>query len=74
MEIDVFEKEFRSFLSILQNEEVTASMYSYLKNNYFDNRTQWAYCYRRGCGINTNMHLESMHRVIKYVYLERKMH
>ncbi|GFS72853.1 uncharacterized protein NPIL_603981 [Nephila pilipes] len=45
--------------------------------NYFEHvyckRTEaWAYCHRKWLGINTNMHIESMHRTIKYVYLQGK--
>lgn len=32
----------------------------------------WAYCFRIGAGINTNMHLERMHRTLKYTYLKGK--
>ena len=31
-----------------------------------------AACFRKGCGINTNMHLESMHKTIKHIYLQGK--
>lgn len=30
---------------------------------------KWVYCYRKNLGINCNMHLESMHKTIKYYYL-----
>lgn len=30
----------------------------------------WAYCYRKYLGVNCNMHLESMHKIIKYFYLD----
>ena len=32
----------------------------------------WAYCYRAGLGINTNMAVEAFHRVFKYNYLRGK--
>ena len=31
---------------------------------------KWAYCFRAYSGLNTNMHLERMHGVIKYIYLK----
>ncbi|KAJ8927486.1 hypothetical protein NQ314_020049, partial [Rhamnusium bicolor] len=40
-----------------------------LKKYYYENCKLWAYCYRKHCGINTNMYLESMHKQIKYFYL-----
>ncbi|CAH0555155.1 unnamed protein product [Brassicogethes aeneus] len=42
----------------------------YFENYYCANKMSWAYCYRLYSGINTNMHLESMHKVLKYIYLE----
>lgn len=68
----IFEKDLQNFLNILISDEDTKHMYDYLVRNYFENRFQWAYCYRKGSGINTNMHLESMHKVVKYIYLEGK--
>ena len=32
----------------------------------------WAKCYRQDSFLNTNNHLESMHRLLKYVYLDGK--
>lgn len=32
----------------------------------------WAYCFRLHSRLNTNMHLERMHRTIKYLYLNAK--
>lgn len=69
---ETFEKELERFLEILNTDEETYTMGEYLIQNYYNNRFQWAYCYRKLCGINTNMHLESMHKVIKYFYLEGK--
>ncbi|KAJ8964006.1 hypothetical protein NQ314_005218 [Rhamnusium bicolor] len=44
----------------------------YFKNFYGANCPQWAYCYRKSSGINTNLRLESMHKIIKYIYLDAK--
>nr|CAI5837170.1 unnamed protein product [Callosobruchus analis] len=44
----------------------------YFKQYYVENAVAWAYCYRRGAGINTNMHIERTHQTIKYIYLEGK--
>ncbi|XP_067136762.1 uncharacterized protein [Centruroides vittatus] len=32
----------------------------------------WAYCYRLYCGLNTNMHIENMHKCIKHTHLQGK--
>ncbi|GFV27532.1 SWIM-type domain-containing protein [Trichonephila clavipes] len=45
---------------------------NYFNKYYFDHCEKWAYCYRKGLGINTNMSLEILHRTIKHNYLERK--
>ena len=35
-------------------------------------RIEWARCYRKCCMANTNMFIESFHRVLKVVYLHHK--
>lgn len=42
---------------------------AYFKSNYANRCKQWAYCYRISAGINTNMHLEAFHKVLKHVYM-----
>lgn len=44
----------------------------YFKKYYMENADLWAYCFRIGAGINTNMHIERMHQTIKYLYLHGK--
>lgn len=44
----------------------------YFSKYYGSCYKSWAYCYRVNAGINTNMHLESMHRAIKHIYLKGK--
>ncbi|KAB0805351.1 hypothetical protein PPYR_02321 [Photinus pyralis] len=67
-----FEKYYEEFLTELCNDPDTKSFYEYFCNNYGNNYLSWAYCYRKELQINTNMYLESMHRIIKYEYLEGK--
>lgn len=50
----------------------TKDFSQYFLNFYFNNYEEQAYCFRKNCGINTNMRLESMHKVIKYFYLGGK--
>ena len=40
---------------------------------YYDNCDRWALCFRSGSPMNTNMHTESFHRVLKIVYLKQKV-
>lgn len=44
----------------------------YFKREWSGKKEWWAYCYRRGLGINTNMVVEAFHRVFKYSYLKGK--
>ena len=36
-------------------------------------KEQWASCYRQQSFINTNMHVEAFHHVLKYIYLNGKV-
>lgn len=55
-----------------QSDPEFGDFIKYFKDNYFNNKEHWAYCYRLHAGINTNMHLERLHRTIKYTYLKGK--
>nr|ABR23447.1 hypothetical protein [Ornithodoros parkeri] len=33
---------------------------------------EWATCFRTECDISTNMKLESFHKVLKYLFLDKK--
>ena len=46
--------------------------YEYFKRTYAKRPEQWATCYRIGCVANTNMFIESFHRLLKVVYLQSK--
>ncbi|GBN87583.1 hypothetical protein AVEN_99720-1 [Araneus ventricosus] len=41
----------------------------YFFEYYVKNVKSWAYCYRLHAGVNTNMHIERMHKTLKYIYL-----
>jgi len=70
------EKDFQEILKNAINtfcgDEDTTVWGDYFQKNYGNNYKLWAACFRKGCGINTNMHLESMHRTIKHCYLHGK--
>uniref|UniRef100_A0A6P7GKQ4 Uncharacterized protein LOC114343590 n=2 Tax=Diabrotica virgifera virgifera TaxID=50390 RepID=A0A6P7GKQ4_DIAVI len=72
LKVDIFNRRFVEFLTQLENDSDTVKFYEYLTKNYSSNTKSWAYCYRKELLINTNMYLESMHRIIKYEYLEGK--
>nr|CAH7758959.1 unnamed protein product [Callosobruchus chinensis] len=67
-----FENLLQKTMCLLLEDPDTKAFGEYFHTNYFFKRKMWAYCYRKSCGINTNMHIESMHKTIKYFYLEGK--
>jgi len=52
------------------SDDDTKEFASYFDNFYVKRVSEWAYCYRKSSFINTNMYLESFHKVFKYYYLE----
>lgn len=69
---DVFQIKLVSAVNLMLKDKDTYNFGQYFKTNYVNNFKQWAYCYRKYTGINTNMRLESMHKIVKYFYLNRK--
>ncbi|KAL5236474.1 hypothetical protein ACI65C_003884 [Semiaphis heraclei] len=53
----------------LMNDPDTKDFGIYFDRMYGNRVSLWAYCHRKGLGVNCNMHLESMHKTIKYHYL-----
>lgn len=45
----------------------------YFNKEWAPKKEQWAYCYRKGLQINTNMYVEAFHRVFKRIYLKGKI-
>lgn len=64
-----FLMELEKFITLLNDDVETLAFGKYFIDNYANNYAQWAYCYRKDTGINTNMRLESLHKTIKYYYL-----
>lgn len=72
-ENDIFVSNLDSAIELFCNDKDTADFGNYFRENYVKNCKLWAMYYRKGCGINTNMYLESMHKVIKYSHLDGKV-
>ena len=53
-------------------EESYPKFYAYFKNEFLKHERLWAYCFRESTAANTNMALESFHRVLTSVYSNRK--
>ncbi|XP_032235552.2 uncharacterized protein LOC116617195, partial [Nematostella vectensis] len=68
---DVFEKLLLALLNYLGSK--TIEFYEYFRKDWVLKKKEWAYCYRKGMGINTNMYVEAFHRVFKRVYLKGKV-
>jgi hypothetical protein len=64
---------YSNLLEKLQEDDDTIDFAKYLYMYYSKNIRQWAYCFRIDGAINTNMHLESMHRTLKYNYFGGKI-
>lgn len=60
------------FCKTLLEDPGTQEFGEYFINYYTRNCESWAYCFRLNSGINTNMHLERMHRTLKHIYLDGK--
>ncbi|XP_050499982.1 uncharacterized protein LOC126880257 isoform X1 [Diabrotica virgifera virgifera] len=71
-EINTFFNIQEKFLLFLNESVETLEFAQYYKDNYMSKPEFWAYCFRLNSGINTNMHIERMHRTIKHIYLHGK--
>lgn len=65
---DKFQNMLPALIDTLRTDPDTHDFGVYFQEHYVENVCSWAYCYRLHAGINTNMHLESMHRTLKYIY------
>ena len=68
----LFEESLRGFIRRLSLSSKTASFRKYFEQEWVSRKQEWAYCFRVGLGINTNMFVEAFHKVFKYQYLKGK--
>ncbi|GFS52659.1 uncharacterized protein NPIL_356961 [Nephila pilipes] len=68
-EEEAFYIRLQEALKIFNETDEFRAFKNYFEHVYCKRTEAWAYCHRKWLGINTNMHIESMHRTIKYVYL-----
>lgn len=69
---EAFGIEISQVTSQLLNDPDTVEFGKYFVNNYSTRVEKWAYFNRKHCGINTNMYLEALHKIIKHSYLDGK--
>lgn len=73
MACETDEVEFREKLNQFLNDS-DPDLYEfiqYFRNHYAcndDTIKRWAYCHRMFAGVNTNMHLETFHKILKYIH------
>ena len=72
-EVKKFEMLLTKTVQQLQTNATTAEFGQYFINTYMRRKEQWASCYRQQSFINTNMHVEAFHHVLKYIYLNGKV-
>ena len=60
---EMFENLLKGFLSDLKNQLKTKVFGQYFERNYVCRKEQWAFAYRAGSEINTNMFVKAFHRV-----------
>ena len=72
-DINTFNTMLLNFEQQLQEHPDTGIFAEYFITYYSAKKEQWALCYRRKAGINTNMHVESFHRLLKYVYMKGRI-
>ncbi|KAJ8910233.1 hypothetical protein NQ315_015925 [Exocentrus adspersus] len=67
-----FNKLLSNTVEYFKEDADTLEFGTYFEQYYACKPEQWAYCFRLHCGLNTNMHIERMHRTIKHLYLHGK--
>ena len=71
-DVNAFHKLLKCGLEFLKKDFETEVFVLYFEEKYAKNLKVWAYCYHLHVGLNTNMHIERMHKSIKYIYLKGK--
>ncbi|XP_072390135.1 uncharacterized protein [Diabrotica undecimpunctata] len=71
-DVPTFSIMLKEFQCQLENDPDLHPFLHYFKSYYANKSELWAYCYRMHTGLNTNMHIERMHRTLKYLYLNGK--
>ena len=70
---NLFQDCVNALLLDLSSDVKKKDFHDYFKEQWLSNKEHWAFCYRLGLGINTNMFVEAFHRVFKRIYLGRKV-
>lgn len=68
-DIPVFQTKQREFIIAATSDPSTKAFAEYFEREYALREKLWAFCYRNGLKVHHNMHLESLHRVLKHVHM-----
>ncbi|XP_026465873.1 uncharacterized protein LOC113369306 [Ctenocephalides felis] len=60
-----FSSSLNDYLKELEEDALTQAFAKYFRKAYCKRTKTWAYCFRKGLGVNTNMFLESFHNQLK---------
>ncbi|XP_008180456.1 uncharacterized protein LOC103308587 [Acyrthosiphon pisum] len=69
---EAFRRMFDNAINRMAKDDETMHFSNYFISYYAPSVQSWAYCHRLNAGINTNMHIERMHRTLKHIYLQGK--
>ena len=61
----LFDDRLRALLHRLSLFSKTTAFHKYFVRDWAHRKHEWAYCFRNGLGINTNMFVEAFYRVLK---------
>lgn len=70
--VEKFDTALNNFVCQILLNKQTKEYGEYFKTYYYFRKEQWAACYRRHSGINTNMYVEAFHRTLKHIYFQGK--
>lgn len=59
-------------ITLRRFQEISPAFAKYFQDHYDMKKKLWAYCYRTGLGINTNMALEKIHGIVKHNFFDGK--
>ena len=68
---EIFSALMNRFIANCKRGEELGSFLEYFQT-YVNRCKLWARCYRTAAGINTNMYLEFLHKVLKYIYMKEE--
>lgn len=69
----LFQDCVSALLENLSADPRKEEFHDYFIQDWIPTKENWAFCYRLGLGINTNMFVEAFHRVFKRIYLGGKV-